>query len=278
MFRGWLAGARLLTLATMLIISGFLILTSWPLWWSAGLLPLWGDEWFPYANRFGLLAALLGTVMSVGTALLLAVPGAVAAAVLIEEILPREVGVGVRVGMETMAGVPSIVHGLVGLWVILPWLQRTFGLLTGHGLLAAGLVLALMVLPTVTVLSADALREVTSEQREAARSLGLDWRAMLLRVLIPQAWPGIRSAILVATGRALGETVAVMLVVGSIDRLPKPFWNLLQPAQTLTSRIGREVGEAVPGSLHFSALMACALLLAMLGVASVLLAGRRSGR
>ncbi len=275
MLRGWLIGARWLTVGLILTIVGFLLASSWSFWWTFGLSPLWDPQWYPYENHFGLLAALAGTVWSVGIALALAVPSALAAAVMTAEILSSQWRGWVRVAMETLAGVPSIVHGLVGLWVILPWLQRTFGLLTGHGLLAAGLVLALMILPTVTVLSDDALREVSTEQRETALALGLDWPSLLLRVVLPQAWPGIRSAVLLATGRALGETVAVMLVVGSLDRLPSPPWNLLQPAQTLTSRIGREIGESVFASLHFSGLMACALLLALLGAGTAWMAGGR---
>ncbi len=122
-----------------------------------------------------------------------------------------------------------------------------------------------MILPTLVTLGEDALRAVPEEQREAAQALGLDWPALLFRVILVQARPGLRSAVLLALGRVLGETLAVMLVVGSLDRLPRPWWNLLQPAQTLTSRIGREIGEAAFGSLHFAALMACALLLGLAG-------------
>jgi len=119
-----------------------------------------------------------------------------------------------------------------------------------------------------------ALRAVTRQQREAAINLGLDWPSRLRRVVLPQAWPGIRVAILLSMGRAMGETVAVMLVVGSLDRLPEPFYNLLQPAQTLTSRIGREMAEASLGSVHWAALIGCALVLALAAIAVSLLAQR----
>ena len=275
MFAVWLQGARWLTMGVVMSLGGFLAVTSWPFWSTYGLSPLWDPQWYPYEDRFGLLAAVVGTLWSVCIALAFAVPSALAAAILMEEILSGRLRTWLRVGMETLAGIPSIVHGLIGLWVVLPWLQETFGLLTGHNLLAAGSVLALIILPTVMVLSADALRGVSTQQREAALALGLDWPALLRRVLLPQAWGGIQGAILLATGRALGETVAVMLVVGSIDRLPEPLWNLLRRAQTLTSRIGREVGETVFGSLHFSALMACALLLALMGCGAGWLARHR---
>ncbi len=276
MFGFWLQGARWLTTGVALSLIAFLVVTSWPFWKTFGWAPLWDSQWYPYENHFGLLAAVVGTFWSVIVALFLAVPFALAAAVTMEEILSAPFRKWLRPGVETLAGIPSIVHGLIGLWVVLPGLQRILDLPSGHGLLAAGVILALMILPAVTVLSADALREVPAEQREAAQALGLDWSSRLWEVMLPQARAGIQSAILLATGRALGETVAVMLVVGSIDRLPDPLWNLLQPAQTLTSRIGREVGEVVFGSLHFSALMACALLLALIGLGAGWLAGRRN--
>jgi ABC-type phosphate transport system permease subunit len=119
------------------------------------------------------------------------------------------------------------------------------------------------------------LRAVPQERREAALSLGLSWAALLWRVILPEAWPGIRIAILLALGRAMGETVAVMLVVGSIDRLPDPLYDLLQPAQTLTSRIGREMAEAAAGSLHWAALISGGLVLALLSITLSLLAQRR---
>jgi len=137
------------------------------------------------------------------------------------------------------------------------------------------MILSLMILPTIMVMSQDALRAVSTEQREAAMNLGLNANQRLWRVLLPQAWFGIRSGILLALGRALGETMAVMLVVGSMDRVPQPFYNILEPAQTLTSRIGREMGEAAFGSMHFSALMACGLVLAVMAMGLSVMALRQ---
>ena len=177
--------------------------------------------------------------------------------------------------MELMAGIPSVVYGLMGLWLLVPFLEQQLDLLTGRTLLAAALLLSVMVLPTIMVLSEDALRKVADDQRQRANALGLSWWAVVQRILLPQAWPGIRLATLLSLGRAMGETVAVMLVIGSIDRLPEPLYNLLQPAQSLTSRIGREMGEASVGSPHWSALMSSGLLLMLMSVAVVLLSQRR---
>ena len=274
MLRAWLSLSAFCAAGMIFLIIGFLLVSAWPLL-AQGPAFIWQVDWYPHEGHYGLLAALLGTCWTVGIALLLAVPCGVAGAVLGAELLPPAARAAVRLLMEILAGLPSVVYGLIGLWVLLPFLEQVFDLLSGHSLVAAGLLLALMVLPTIMVLSEDALRGVRRDQREAASSLGLSWGSRLWRVLLPQAWPGIRTGIRLALGRALGETIAVMLVVGSMDRLPDPWYRLLQPAQTLTSRIGREMAEASVGSLHWAALMTCGLVLAVLAMALAGLGGRR---
>lgn len=273
-----LSFAAALSAAGLVLIIGFLLQAAWPLLQQQGLGVLWQADWYPYENHFGLLAALVGSFWAVSVALVIAVPAGVAAAVLSVELLPVAGRRFMRFGMELLAGIPSVVYGLIGLWLLLPFLEAQFDLLTGHSLLAAGLLLAAMILPTIMVLAEDALAAVALSQREAAMNLGLDWSSRLLRVLLPQAWPGIRTAVLLAMGRAMGETIAVLLVVGSIDRLPDPWYQLLQPAQTLTSRIGREMAEAAVGSLHWAALMSSGLLLALIAAAIAALSHLRMSR
>jgi len=266
MLRWWLSTSALLSSLMIVLVLGFLLQSSWPLIQQQGIAFIIGDEWYPFESLYGMLPALMGTVWAVTLALLIALPCGVAAAIFCAELLPAQLRGAMRFSMELMAGVPSVVYGLLGMWVLLPLLESQLELLTGRTLLAAGLLLALMILPTIMVLSEDAIRAVRQSQREAAKSLGIGWDATLWRVLLPQAWPGIRVATLLATGRAMGETVAVMLVVLSIDRIPDPFYNFLQPAQTLTSRIGREMAEASIGSLHWAALLFCGLLLALIAM------------
>lgn len=277
MLRLWLTGSTLISGLVILVLLGFLLQAGWPLLQSQGLAFVTEPEWYPYEELYGLAPALVGSVWSVLLALLLALPTGMAAAILSAELLAARGRGLVRFGMALMAGIPSVVYGLLGLWILLPLLETQLDLLTGRSLLAAGLLLAVMILPTLMVFSEEAIRGVAREQREAALSLGLDWSARLWRVVLPQAWPGIRVAILLALGRAMGETVAVMLVVGSLDRLPEPLYNLLQPAQTLTSRIGREMAEAAVGSAHWAALIMCGLVLALVAMAVSLLA-QRGGR
>ncbi len=268
----WIRSSALISLIVVILLMGFLLQQSWPFWQQYGMASLFSGEWYPYESLYGLPEAIIGSFWAALIALSIAIPCGIAAAIMSTEILSGSWRSLSRTGMELLAGIPSVVYGLLGLWILLPLLQSTFHLLTGHSVLAAGLLLSVMVLPTIMVMAQDALAEVSLAQRESAASLGLDWNERLWRILLPQAWPGIRSGILLALGRALGETMAVMLVVGSIDRIPEPFYNLLAPAQTLTSRIGREIGESTFGSMHFSALIACGLLLATVTISISLLA------
>lgn len=274
MLKLWLKSSALISALSILLLFGFLIHSSWPLLQDQGLAFISQSEWYPYEEIYGLAPVLVGSFWSIVLALLLAIPMGLSAAILSAELLPGRGRSLVRFGMELMAGIPSVVYGLLGLWILLPLLENQLDLLTGRSLLAAGLLLAVMILPTIMVFSEEAIRSVAGEQRETALNLGLDWSSRLWQVVLPQAWPGIRVAILLAMGRAMGETVAVMLVVGSLDRLPDPLYNLLQPAQTLTSRIGREMAEAVVGSVHWAALISCGLVLALVAIGVSLLAQR----
>jgi len=274
----WMRTSALISLIVVVLMLGFLLQQSWPYWQHDGLSPLLSGDWYPYEHLFGLTAAIIGSFWAALIALAIAIPTGLAAAVLSTEILSGPWRSLMRSGMELLAGIPSVVYGLLGLWILLPFLQSNLHLLTGHNLLAAGLLLSIMVLPTIMVMTQDALCEVSIHQRDTAASLGMGWSTRLWRVLLPQAWPGIRSGILLALGRALGETMAVMLVVGSMDRIPDPWYNLLAPAQTLTSRIGREIGESAFGSMHFSALMACGLLLGLITITISMLAHIRTDK
>jgi len=268
----WLRGAALLFVGVAL--SFFLILmdATLPFWSEKGIAPLAGAEWYPYEGLYGFAPAIVGSVWSALIATAIALPTGVAAALVCDQFFCPRHGAFLRLMIEALAGVPSVIYGLLGLALLAPWLQSTFGTLTGQTLLAAGLLLAMMILPTLMLMALDAFGAIPVEQQEGAKSLGMEWSERLFAIMLPQAWPGIRSGLLLAIGRALGETMAVMLVVGSMERLPTPWYNLLTPAQTLTSRIGREIGEASLGSLHFSALMSCGLLLAIATITLSLIA------
>ncbi|MBL1433702.1 MAG: phosphate ABC transporter permease subunit PstC [Gammaproteobacteria bacterium] len=261
--RSWIIFSVIISAALIVLFVGFLANASLPFFADYGLSPIIGSEWYPYEDLYGFLPALLGSAWAILIALAIALPCGLATAIVSVELLPQRYQSAVNLCIDILAGIPSVVYGLLGIALLLPWLESNLDLLSGHSLLAAGLLLSVMILPTITRLSQDALHDIDISYREAANNLGLNWSQQLISVLLPQAWPSIRSASLLATGRGLGETIAVMLVVGSIDRIPEPWYNLLAPAQTITSRIGREMGEASVGSSQWSALMACGLVLTL---------------
>lgn len=238
--------------------------------------------WDPPREDYGVLAMVWGTAAVCVIALGLAVPVGWAAATALTEQAPARLARPLRTGVELLAAVPSIVYGLVGVAVVRPFVATTGGVPGGDSLLAAGLVLSVMVLPTVVAVSVDALTAVPQSAREAARALGLTRREVVRSAVLPLARPGMRAAVLLGLARALGETIAVFLVIGRADgRLPDPasaLASLLSPGQTLTTKLGGPepvLAGAIGG--HRAALSAVALLL-LVTVAAATLAGTRRGR
>jgi phosphate transport system permease protein len=212
---------------------------------------------------------IYGTVVVALIALVLAAPLGFGAAIFTAEYLPRRARLAVKVLIELLAGVPSVIYGLLGILLLRDWVYDVFAKfdpLSGDTLLTAGILLAVMILPTIVTLSDDALRGVSSAQRRAARGLGLTRAETVLAVAIPQAKRGLGAALLLALGRALGETIAVFLVVGRQDNnLPAHWLSLrawLDSGQTITSKLGgSETNIAYGDPLHWAAIVGLALIL-----------------
>lgn len=248
---------------------------SLPAWRHEGFGYLTGKKWFYRDALFGVAPMIYGTAVVSLIALVLAAPVGIGAGMFIAEFLPARVRYAAKLTIELLAGVPSVVYGLLGILFLRDWMYRAltpFDPLSGDTLLTGGVLLAVMILPTLMTLSEDALRAIPATQRAAARSLGLTRTEALLWVALPQARRGILAAVLLALGRALGETIAVFLVVGRQDnRWPE---NILSPrvwteaGQTLTSKLGgSETNIAYGGELHWAAIIGLGLvLLVMVGV------------
>jgi phosphate transport system permease protein len=230
-----------------------------------------GSEWDPVADRYGALPYLFGTVVSSGLAMLLALPLGVGTAVYLAELAPRRVDQAVSFVVELLASIPSIVYGIWGLFVLAPflrtlvepWLIRHLGFLPlfqgfpfGIGMLNAGIVLAIMVVPTVASLSREILLATPPALRGAALALGAT-RTEAIAVVVDAARPGILGAVILALGRAVGETMAVTMVIGNTNRISA---SLLAPGSTMASVIANEFTEAT-GALYLSALVEVALVL-----------------
>jgi phosphate ABC transporter permease protein PstC len=257
----WLS--LLLSIVIALGVFLLLLIYSWDALAQQGW-ALFTGNWHPASGQFGIIAMLYGSVIVTVIALAIAVPVGLFTALYIAEIMPGKFRYAIKSLLELLAGIPSILYGLIGVAYVSIWLEHWFDLSSGRTILTAGLLLAVMILPTLITLVEDALHDVPNQYRETARGLGLYRYEVIWHAVLPIAKVDILSAILLALGRALGETMAVMLVIGGIDKIPQPFYNWLLPGQTITSKLGREMEEAAYGSLHFSALIFMGLMLLLI--------------
>jgi len=280
-----LAGSALAALIS-LVFLGLLVAQSLPIFGFAGASYLTGSIWHYRGSLFGVLPMLYGTLVVSFIALTLAAPVALGAALFTAEVVPSRLRMWFKVPIELLAGVPSVVYGLLGVLLLRSWiydLLQPFDPLSGDTLLTAGVLLAIMILPTVMTLADDALRAVPASQRRASRGLGLTLAETVWRVSLPGALPGLVAATLLGLGRALGETVAVYLVVGRQDnQLPESLLSLrplIEAGQTLTSKLGSsETFLAYGDPVHWAAIVGLALVLMVLVVALSLMGSRLASR
>ncbi len=233
---------------------------------------LFGTVWNPDAYgepSYGLLPMLVGSLVTTLLALLIAVPLGIAAAVFISERLRGWRRVAVKTVVELFAGFPSVVLGFFGLVVVAPFIARLFNVPSGLGVLNAGLLLALMALPTIISVSDDALRVVPHSYREAAAALGATPWTTATRVVLPAAKSGILAGCMLGFGRAVGETMAVLMVAGNAPHMPK---SLFDATRTITTTIAIELGETPFFTTHYYVLFALGLVLFIITLSTNLLA------
>lgn len=220
-----------------------------------------GKEWYPTSTpsaQYGLLPLLLGTLWVSLGAILLSLPFGIAVAVYLAEISTMRVRNFLKPIIELLAGIPSVVYGFFGLVVIVPFLQNTFHLPVGETALAGSIILGIMALPTIITVAEDAMRTVPRAMKEASLALGATHWQTIYRVIIPYSKSGITSAAVLGIGRAIGETMAVLMVTGNAAVIPK---SLLEPVRTIPATIAAELGEASAGSGHYQALFALGCIL-----------------
>jgi phosphate ABC transporter permease protein PstC len=237
------------------------------LWEGRGL---WGfliaDPWSPLTQpaTFGVRHAWIATLTVTVVALAVGAPVGLGIAVFIAEIAPAAVKKLLQPCLELLAGIPSVVYGFFGYVTLIPWFEQTFDMPAGESLLAAGLILAVMILPFIACASAEALGAVPRDLKEAALALGVNRWILTRRVLLRQAASGIFAAVALGLARALGETLAVLMLAGNSLAVPG---SLLDRGQTITALIITELGEASVGSPKQHALFAAALVLMAVVVA-----------
>jgi len=249
-------------LGTLAFISLYISIEAYPALINPGGLAgfLFSDPWAPLANppSFGILHAWVSTVLITATCLVLAVPFGFGLGIFVSDIAPGVVKAIVRPFIDLLAGIPSVVYGFFGYVTLIPWFENHFDMGAGESILAAALVLAIMVLPYIASTSAEAFAAVPHDLKEAALAQGVTrWHA-IRRVVVPCAMPGLFAAVVLGLARALGETLAVMMLAGNSVAVPS---TLLDRGQPITALIATELGEAGVGSDKYHALFAAGLVL-----------------
>ena len=219
-----------------------------------------GTKWYPTYEPpdFGILPLLLGSLWVTVGALIIAVPLGVASAIYISQIASFRIREFIKPVIELLAGIPSVVYGFFGMVVVAPLVERIFALPVGLNAFTASILLGVMAIPTITSVSEDALSSVPHSFKEASYALGANKWETIVNVTVPAAGGGITTAIILGMGRAIGETMTVLMVAGGATVIPRSFF---QPVRTMTATIAAEMGETVVGSNHYHALFAIAIVL-----------------
>lgn len=224
---------------------------------------LFSSKWSPVdgskgGGAVGAAVYIAGSLITCGLALLIAIPFSLAAAIFVTEIAPKMGEKVLKPAVEIFVGIPSVVYGWMGLTILVPFIKRIFNLNQGFSVLAAGIVLAIMIFPQITTLSADAIRGVDDSVRKAAYGMGATRWQVIYQIVIPAARPGIITGVILGLARAFGEALAVAMVIGKTRAFPK---NILSPTSNLTAAIASDMGNAMEGGELSSALWSMALLL-----------------
>ena len=248
----------LVTVGCVLLITVYLVISGIPAIRQIGLLPfLFGPVWDSTAAepKFGILPFILTSVYGTAGAIVLGVPAGFLTAVYLAKAAPPRFRAAVEAAVSLLAGIPSVVYGLVGMLVLVPAIRRVFGLADGASLLAAIVVLAIMILPSIIKVSMMALEAVPKEYEDASLALGATPVETWFRVSVPAAKSGIAAAVVLGVGRAIGEAMAVMMVSGNVANMP----SLFQSVRFLTTAVASEMSYS--GGLQRQALFSIALVL-----------------
>ncbi len=252
----------IVSVAFVLFISVYLIISGIPAIREIGLVPfLFGTTWAPTAKTvepsYGILPFLLTSVYGTAGACLLGVPIGILTAVFLAKVAPPKAAAVIRSAVQLLAGIPSVVYGLVGMIVLVPAIQRTFHLASGACLLAAIVVLTIMILPSIINVSETALRAVPREYEEGSLALGATEIETYFRVSLHAASSGVATSVVLGAGRAIGEAMAIIMVSGNVPNLPSLFGSV----RFLTTAIASEMSYASVGSLQRQALFSIGLVL-----------------
>lgn len=246
----------------MVLIFYFLIHESLPAFLQVGFGDLlFGQKWHSAGDIFGMKPIIIGSMMVTFFALLINISIGIPLAIYLAELAgPRSRSV-LKPAIELLAGVPSIVYGFLGVLILVSYLEQGFDMLTGRSILAGAVLLGIMFIPAITTICEDALRAVPNEFKEGSLALGATEWQTIRHVTLPAASSGIIAAIVLNVGNIIGETMAALLVVGNLARIPSPFFDVFDQGAIFTSVIAGEMGEVPHGSLHYHSLFAVGFIL-----------------
>jgi phosphate transport system permease protein len=248
------------------LIFIFLLTNGLPALREVPLIDLTGQRWYPIEAYFGLLPLLGGTLIVTLGAALLAMPIGIGTAIYVAEVAPRWLREILKPFIEIMAGVPSVVLGFLGMVVLAPYLRVLFNLPTGLSALSGAILLAAISIPTIVSVAEDALDSVPRSYRDAALALGATRWQTIWRVTLPAARSGVLTAVMLGIGRAIGETMTVMMVTGNAAVVPRSLGALFSPVRTMTATIAAEMGEVATGSVHYHVLFFIGIVLFMISL------------
>jgi phosphate transport system permease protein len=271
------------TIGFVLLIFLFLAREGVPFFLDIPLSEAFGQFWYPTFDIYGTLPLILGSIMVTITSVAIALPLGLATAVFVREVAPSWARDILKPLIEVLAGIPSVVLGFFGMTLLAPAMREVLGIPTGLTAFTGSLVLAYMALPTMISVAEDALDAVPKSYRDASLAMGATQWQTIWRVVVPAAKSGILTAVMLGMGRAIGETMAVMMVTGNAGRMPLSLDSLIRPVRTMTATIAAEMGEVAQGSTHYHALFGIGIALFVitfminLAAASAIFQKRRRG-
>lgn len=252
----------LISISIVFIIFLYLILEGVPAFSTIGFFNfIFGTEWFFPTDTYGIMPLLIGSFYVTIIATVIAVILGIPSAIVLSEMMPPSIASIIKPIIEILNDIPSIVYGFIGMIILIPFMESSLSMVVGESYITAGIVLGIMALPTIVTISDDAIRSVPKDIKEGSLALGASHWETIKNIVIPSAISGIIASIILAMGRVLGETMAVMFLIGCIPRIPTPFYNIFQSGSTMTTGIVSEMGEAARGSLHYHSLVGIGVIL-----------------
>jgi phosphate transport system permease protein len=249
------------------LIFAFLVREGLPALFQVPLSNLLSVRWYPIEGYFGILPLITGSLIVTLGAMAVAIPFGIGTAMFISEIAPRWAREVLKPMVELLGGLPSVVLGFLGILILSPYLQQALDLPTGLTALAGSLLLAGIALPTIVSIAEDALDAVPKSFREGALALGATRWQTMWGVTLPAARSGVLTAVMLGIGRAIGETMAVMMVTGNAPVLAVRLASIVAPARTMTATIAAEMGEVATGSIHYHVLFFIGMVLFLISFA-----------